>query len=353
MKIIFAVVSLLLLFFASPDFAQDAAFFKPDSIKRKIIAVKISGNINIDGVLNEPEWNLAPPSLPFIQIEPYQGKASNFATTLKVLYNSKYLYFGIICKDPLGKKAIRATDFMRDFDDTKHDVAGIAIDAFNDKRNAMVFVTDAYGVQRDLLAFDDLYFDIYWDGLWTVRTNRTDSGWTAEMAIPWKTLRYPKTADTIQSWGFNVYRNRRLTNEISAFSAFPRVFFVTHMSYAGLLTNLQPPTPTTNIQFTPYFLTSYDHYTNFGITEPPHDASVKFGGDLKWAINSNSILDLTAHTDFAEADADIQVNNISRFSVTFPETRQFFLKMRPYLVLILTMIIQQDTLYFSPFSAVT
>ena len=342
-----------MLFFASPDFAQDAAFFKPDSIKRKIIAVKISGNINIDGVLNEPEWNLAPPSLPFIQIEPYQGKASNFPTTLKVLYNSKYLYFGIICKDPLGKKAIRATDFMRDFDDTKHDVAGIAIDAFNDKRNAMVFVTDAYGVQRDLLAFDDLYFDIYWDGLWTVRTNRTDSGWTAEMAISWKTLRYPKTADTIQSWGFNVYRNRRLTNEISAFSPFPRVFFVTHMSYAGLLTNLQPPTPTTNIQFTPYFLTSYDHYTNFGITEPPHDASVKFGGDLKWAINSNSILDLTAHTDFAEADADIQVNNISRFSVTFPETRQFFLKMRPYLVLILTMIIQQDTLYFSPFSAVT
>ncbi len=326
MKTIFATVTLLALFAASSVFAQDAAFFKPDSVRRKIRAVKILRAINVDGILDEPEWNLAAPASSFVQVEPYQGKAPNYATIIKVLYNSKYLYFGIICKDPLGKKAIRAIDFMRDFDETRHDLVSIAIDAFNDKRNAMVFATNAYDVQRDFLSFDDLYYDTYWDGLWTVRTNRTDSGWTAEIAIPWKTLRYPKTADSIQNWGINIYRNRRLTNEISAFSPYPRVLAVTHMSYAGVLTNLQPPPPTTNIQVTPYFLTSYDHYTNFGSTEPPHDASVKIGGDLKWAVNSNSVLDLTAHTDFAEANADIQVNNITRFSVFFPETRQFFLE---------------------------
>jgi len=326
MKTIFAAIILLLLFFASSVFAQDAAFFKPDSIKRKIKAVKISGSINVDGVLNEAEWNLAAPSSSFVQVEPYQGKAPNFATVVKVLYNQKYLYFGIVCKDPIGKKAIRATDFIRDFDETKHDLVSISIDAFNDERNAMVFATNAYGVQRDFLSFDDLYYDTYWDGLWTVRTNRTDTGWTAEIAIPWKTLRYPKTGDSIQIWGINIYRNRRLSNEISAFSPYPRVLAVTHMSYAGVLTDLQPPPPTTNIQVTPYLLTSYDHYTNFGNTEPPHSASVKVGGDMKWAINSNSVLDLTAHTDFAEANADIQVNNITRFSVVFPETRQFFLE---------------------------
>lgn len=316
----------LLLFVSSCALAQDANFFKPNLVRKALKAVKISTFINIDGLLNEPEWNLAGFSSSFSQIEPYQGTAPTYVTLVKVLYNQKYLYFGITCKDPLGKKAIRATDFIRDFDETKHDLASVAIDAFNDKRNAMVFATNAYGVQRDFLSFDDLYYDVDWDGLWEVRTNRTDSGWTAEIAIPWKTLRYPKTADSIQSWGINIYRNRRLSNEISAFSPYPRVFAVTHMDYAGVLTNLQPPPPATNIQVVPYFLTSYDHYTNFGTAEPQHDASIKVGGDLKWAINSNSVLDLTAHTDFAEANADIQVNNITRFSVFFPETRQFFLE---------------------------
>jgi hypothetical protein len=320
------ITVVILSFHSAAAFAQDAAFFKPDSIRRELRAVRITTSIKVDGLLIEPEWDLAGASARFTQIEPYQGKAPGQETEVKVLYNQKYLYFGILCKDSLGRKAIRATDFIRDFDETKHDLLSLAFDGFNDKRNAMVFATNAYGVQRDLLAFDDLYYDIDWDGLWTVRTNRTNAGWTAEIAIPWKTLRYPKTTDTVQTWGFNIYRNRRLTNEISAFSPYPRVFFVTHMNYAGLLTNLKPPPPSTNIQVTPYFLSSYDHYTHFGPEQTPQSSSIKAGGDLKWAVNSNSVLDLTAHTDFAQADADIQVNNITRFSVFFPEKRQFFLE---------------------------
>jgi len=319
-------LTFILIFISSYTFAQDVGFFKPDSVRTQIKAVKISTMLNIDGVLNEPEWNLTSHSPSFIQIEPYQGKQPAFETQVKVLYNQKYLYFGIISKDSLGKKAIRATDFIRDFDNTKHDLVSLSFDAFNDKRNAMAFAANAYGVQRDLLAFDDLYYDIDWDGLWKVRTTRTDTGWVAEIAIPWKTFRYPKTKDSIQSWGFNVYRNRRLTNEISAFSPFPRVFSATRMDYAGVLTNLQPPPPTSNIRFQPYFLSSYDHYSNFGPDINPQTSSVKVGGDLKWAVNPNSVLDLTAHTDFAQADADLQVNNTTRFSVFFPEKRQFFLE---------------------------
>ncbi|MEP6613507.1 MAG: DUF5916 domain-containing protein, partial [Mucilaginibacter sp.] len=317
---------LLLLMSSLCASGQDADFFKPDSIRRQLRATKISTSIDIDGKLTEQEWALAPPSPQFIQVEPYQGKPTAFETQVKVLYNQKYLYFGIVLHDPLGKKAIRATDFMRDFDFMKHDLVNLSFDAFNDKRNAMVFATNAYGVQRDLLAFDDLYFDIDWNGLWEVRTTRSDSGWVAEIAIPWKTLRYPKRTDSIQSWGLNIYRNRRLTNEISAFSPFPRVFSATHMNYAGELTNLQPPPPATNIRVQPYVLTSYDHYSNFGAGVKPQSTHFKAGGDLKWAINSNAILDLTAHTDFAQADADLQVNNITRFSVFFPEKRQFFLE---------------------------
>src|SRR3954454_1999187 len=222
----------LLLAITSKIFAQSVDFFEPDSIKRQIHAVAINSSLHMDGQLTEAEWALAKPSPRFIQIEPHQNKNPNYETAVRVLYNRQYLYFGIFAHDSLGKKAIRATDFKRDFDSRQHDLISLAFDAFNDKRNAMSFVSNAYGVQRDLLSFDDLYYDIDWNGLWQVRTNRTDSGWTAEIAIPWQTLRYPKANDSLQNWGFNVYRSRRLTNEITAFSPYPRSFTSLRMDYA-------------------------------------------------------------------------------------------------------------------------
>lgn len=321
-----AGATLILLLTMSRVFGQATDFFKPDPHRRELKAVKITGNIHVDGLLNEPEWLLTPGATDFIQVEPAQGLPSQFPTVVKVLYNKHSLFVAVICHDPRGRKAIMATDFKRDFDYQRHDLVNLAFDTYNDQRNAIVFAANAYGVQRDLLAFDDLYYDIDWNGLWTVRTSRTDSGWVAEMAVPWKTLRYPKNKDTLQSWGFNVYRNRRLTNEISAFSPFPRIFSSAHMNYAGLLTGLQPPPPATNITVNPYVLAQADHYTNFGPAEPANNSTVKVGGDLKWAITPNSVLDLTAHTDFAQADVEQQVNNTTRFSVFFPEKRGFFLE---------------------------
>ena len=305
--------------------AQDASVFKPDSIRKELMATQIKTNLKVDGILTDFEWKQTKPSPRFIQIEPFQGAAPNFETDVRVLYNKQYLYFGIFSKDSLGKKAIRATDFKRDFNFLQHDIVTLSFDGFNDKRNAMAFATNPYGVQRDLLSFDDIYYDVDWDGLWRVRTNITDSGWFAEIAIPWQTLRYPKKADTIQDWGFNIYRNRRLTNEISAFAPFPRSFTSLRMDYAGLLKNLQPPPPKPNIRVQPYIISSY----NRQVGDPNAKTEVsnfKIGGEVKWAISPNAVLDLTANTDFAQADADRQVNNTSRFSVFFPERRQFFLE---------------------------
>lgn len=306
--------------------AQDAEVFKPDSIKKELKAIQIHHKLKVDGLLNDEEWKLAPSSPHFTQIEPFQGNKPNHHTEVKVLYNNHFLYFGITSKDSLGKKAIRATDFKRDFNALQHDLIMLSFDGFNDQRNAISLGTNPYGVQRDLLSFDDLYYDMDWDGLWRVRTSRSDSGWVAEIAIPWQTLRYPKTADSIQNWGINIYRNRRLSNEVSALSAFPRSFTAMRMNYAGKLTNLKPPPPTSNIRFQPYFLTSYDHYSGYDASVKPEETNIKVGGEMKWAINTNTIFDLTINTDFAQADADRQVNNVSRFSVFFPERRQFFLE---------------------------
>ncbi len=314
------------LLFSIGSFAQNPELFKPDSIKRIIEGVPINTVLKIDGILNEQEWQSAKPVSDFVQIEPQQGEKANHKTIMCALYNTRYLYLGIFSQDSLGKKSIRATDFKRDFDFKQHDLVTIAIDGFNDRRSSMVFVTNPYGVQRDLLAYDDVNFSLEWDGLWQVRSTRTDSGWIAEMAIPWQTLRYPKVNDSIQNWGFNVYRNRRMTNEISAFSPFPRSVSILRMAYAGLLTNLSPPPPSPNIRIHPYFVTSVKNSRSDDDIEDLREFNNKIGGELKWAINPHSVLDLTFNTDFAQADVDRQVNNLSRFSVFFPERRQFFLE---------------------------
>src|SRR5688572_20089785 len=96
-------------------FSQDAGVFKPDAEKKEMTAVQIASSIKVDGVLDEEEWKLARPSPRFVQIEPQQGLAPNFETEVRVLYNRQYLYFGFVCYDSAGKKAIRATDFRRDF----------------------------------------------------------------------------------------------------------------------------------------------------------------------------------------------------------------------------------------------
>jgi len=320
--------ALLAIFFFTPIFllAQNDEIFPPEATKRTIEATKIEGNLKIDGILDEAAWQSAKPVGSFTQIEPKQGEPASQPTEIRVLFNRQYLYFGVFSKDSLGKKALRAVDFKRDFDHRQHDLINLSFDGFRDERNAMVFACNPFGVQRDLLAFDDTFYDLDWDGLWRVRTSRMDSGWVAEIAVPWQTFRYSKSVDSLQNWGFNLYRNRRFTNEISAFSPFPRAFSATRMNYAGLLTNLQPPPPRPNIRLQPFLLFSYDKYRTPDTGADSDETNFKPGGDVKWAINTNTVLDLTVNTDFAQADADRQVNNVTRFNVFFPERRQFFLE---------------------------
>ncbi|TAH20156.1 MAG: hypothetical protein EAZ08_06685 [Cytophagales bacterium] len=318
--VLFFVVSYFIYF---PSFGQD--IFQPDSNRREIHAIEIQKNLHIDGKLEEVEWNLAKPSKDFVQVEPLQGEKANHDTEIRMLYNKHFLYVAAFCKDSLGKKSIRVPDMRRDFDDDSQDFFGLCIDPFNDKRNAMSFMTNPYGSQSDLLSFDDLLYDTDWDGLWRVRTSRTDAGWIAEIAIPWHTLRYPKTDKTAQSWGINFFRTRRYTNEAAAWSPYPRAFSPLRMEYAGLLKDIQPPPPSPNVRVQPYLLASSDKLNGSDIGYDKN-TNVKIGGEVKWAVNSNTVLDLTVNTDFAQADADRQVNNVTRFSVFFPERRQFFLE---------------------------
>lgn len=318
---------IIMLFYASVARAQDMRIFKPDSVRKSVDAVEITRDLRIDGVLDELEWKLAKPSPRFTQVRPIQEVPPNFDTSFKVLFNDNFLYVGVVCYDSLGQKAIRVPNFKRDFDWRQNDLINLGFDCFNDKRNSMTFAVNPYGVQKDYLTFDGgMYVDIDWDGLWFTNTTRTDSGWVAELAIPWKTLRYPKTSDSIQNWGFQLYRNRRMTFEISAFSPFPLAYSASRMDYAGQIKNLKSPPPKINIQIQPYALASWKMYDGSDLGRKKESNSLKTGGELKWAINSNNVLDLTVNTDFAQADVDRKVNNTTRFNVFYPEKRQFFLE---------------------------
>jgi hypothetical protein len=316
------------VFFAfgiKPIKAQD--IFPPNPNPISIVPVNISTNLKIDGRLDEPEWKLSNQTKLTTIIEPRPGEKPSQQTYIRLLYNSSYLYVSAFCQDSLGLKAIRTPDFQRDYSFQTRDLFAIAFDGFQDKRNAMAFSMDPYGTQRDLLGLDDKFFDPEWDGLWTVRTSRSDSGWVAEVAIPWQTLRYPKTNGKPQDWNLNFIRNRRMTNETTAWSPFPRSFSPLRMEYAGVLKGIQPPPPSaTNIRFQPYFLLSNDRYEGEDYKNFQDKTSVKVGGEIKWVLNPNTVMDLTFNTDFAQADVDRQVNNVTRFSVFFPERRQFFLE---------------------------
>ncbi|MEP2668662.1 MAG: DUF5916 domain-containing protein [Cyclobacteriaceae bacterium] len=323
MKIILQALLILLLSTCS-ILAQDT--FQPPVDLPHVDAQVVKGEIKIDGILKEGDWESAKPITNFTQIEPWQGEASRYPSVVRILFSSKYLYVGVFCKDTLGRGAIRVPDMMRDFNWRAHDTFAIAFDGFNDHRNSITFATNPYGVQKDYLSFDDIFFDSDWNGLWKVRTSITAEGWYAEFQIPWKTLRYSKPSGNVSPiWNINFLRLRRATNEISAWSAYPRSFGFNRMEYAGVLNQLAPPKPGTNVQFNPYTMVS-GNQTYDGSGEKFESTGVKAGGELKWTMNSNTTLDFTVNTDFAQADADIQVNNVSRFSILFPEKRQFFLE---------------------------
>ena len=177
---------LLIILFANYCLAQIT--FEPPTEPAKIRALKVSQTINIDGKLDEASWFSAPSITEFIQKDPTQGAPASMSTEAKILYDGDYLYVGAVCKTTNGKSDLRTQNMQRDFSYFQNDLFGIAIDGFLDKRNAMVFQTNPYGTQREILVMDGEIFNREWSGLWSVRTQISDSTWTVEMAIPWSAL---------------------------------------------------------------------------------------------------------------------------------------------------------------------
>jgi hypothetical protein len=277
-------------------------------------------SIKLDGLLSEPVWSRAEVATDFLQQVPDEGKLATQKTEVRLLYDDKNIYVGYRCWQ---KDKIVVTDIHRDFAVLDNDIVEIIFDAFKDHRNGYTFMTNPMGALTDVqFSGDGLDANSNWNAVWDVRTHIYGDSWTAELVIPFKSLRFTKAE--IQEWGLNIMRRARYINEGSCWSFVPRRFKLGMVSLAGSLTGLKNVKPGRNLKIKPFISGSATHLP---ARENKPDYYVgKPGLDLKYGLTSGLTLDFTANTDFSQVEADVQQINLTRFSLFFPEKREFFLE---------------------------
>jgi len=277
----------------------------------------------IDGRMDDEVWKLAPPSGHFYQREPHFGAAASERTEFRIVYNDRMLYFGIWAYED-NPGGIIASEMKRDSGLSKSDAIKIDLDTFHDHRNAFYFSTNPLGAEKDANSVENgrtINYD--WNAVWEVRTSRDAKGWYAEIAVPLSQLRF-KGSPAEAVWGLNVCRIVLRKHEEDYWAPFPREWGPTgfaNMSRAGLLTGLTDLPARRRLEFIPFVAPGASRDYDAGT---PAAFDRHYGFDLRAGLTSSLNADLTYKTDFAQVEADQEVVNTSRFSLFFPEKRQFF-----------------------------
>jgi len=309
-------------FFALPALARaDGALQlqSPDG-HRVVGAVEARAPITVDGALDEQAWRDAQPAGDFIQAEPHEGDAASERTDVRIVYDHDALYIGVVCHDATPS-ALVVNDIRKDFAAGDQDSFEVILDTFADRRNGFVFVVNPEGAKSDTqIANEGRDVNTSWDAVWTVATTRGASGWTAEMRIPFKTLRFERGADRI--WGVNFSRRIRRKNEVDYWSPVPRVYNLYRAGMAGTLSGLPDASQGRNLRLKPWIGVDLTR----GVGGDRFDRDGEAGLDLKYGVTPSLTLDVTVKPDFAQAEADEQQVNLTQFSLFFPEKREFFLE---------------------------
>src|SRR6266571_6655090 len=287
--------------------------------ERAVGSVRVDKAPDLDGTLNDANWQNASLVSNFHQREPFERQPPTEKTEVRIVYDSRYLYFGIHCFDSDPKKIV-ATELRRDADFSVDDNFTVLISPNNDRRNGYTFTTNALGTQFDALISDEgRVNDPNWDGIWKSNGHVTQDGWTATMAIPFSTLNF-KTSNNV-TIGMNFRRLIRRKNEEDLWQSYLRIYGIERISEAGELTDLKDIGSGRLLIIKPYVVG--------GIRSDPQNGTrmLHTGGfDLKYGIRSNLVANLTFNTDFADAEVDPVRFNITPFKSSLPEKRQFFLE---------------------------
>ena len=285
---------------------------------RRLEAVRAAGEITLDGTLGEPAWTQAAMASHFIQNDPREGQPATYETEVRVLYDDRALYFGVFARDDEPNRII-VNDLKKDFDPATSDGFRIILDTFRDERNGYQFAINPAGAKWDAqMTNEGRENNANWDGIWDVATRIVETGWYAEIRIPFRTLRF--NAGDGERWGMNFERKIRRLNEDSYWAPVPRIYDIQRVSLAGTLEGMRGLRPGKDLRVKPYALSSSN--TVPGRTDGDFNA----GLDVKYGVTSGLTWDFTLNTDFSQVEADEQQINLSRFSLFFPEKRDFFLE---------------------------
>ncbi|MDZ4716818.1 MAG: DUF5916 domain-containing protein [Cytophagales bacterium] len=290
----------------------------------------------IDGnVLDDAVWGQLTPIDQLVQTKPNAGFPATEKTEIRIGYTTTTFYLSVVCHDSDPARLV-VSDARRDATLDNTDSFLFILDTYHDRQNGFIFGTNPIGIEYDGQVDNEGQgnfsqnrqqqgtiggFNLNWDAAFTVKAMVGDFGWSAEFAIPLRTLRFAPGQN--QTWGVNFQRNIRKTNEIAYWAALPIQFDLKRLSLEGTLTGLTLESPG-NLKFIPYVLGKSTKDFNSVPSETQYKPAV--GADIKYSITSAVTLDLTYNTDFAQVEVDQQQVNLDRFNLFFPEKRPFFLE---------------------------
>ncbi|MEZ5421149.1 MAG: DUF5916 domain-containing protein [Vicinamibacterales bacterium] len=322
--------------FNMPGAPDPPAPIAPDVITRGengrvvVRATRLDHPLTIDGVLDEPLYTGVRPVSDFIQTVPSEAEPSTERTEAWIAYDDTNFYLSCRCWDSAPPEEWTANEYRRDTAQLRqNDVFGALLDTFHDRRNGFHFYTNPLGARADQVVTNEGNPNSDWNPVWFVRTGRFEGGWTVEMAIPFRSIRY--VSGPHREWGIQLRRSIRRKNEWTHLTFLPAstggVTSIFRASGAATLVGLDLPPAAKNIELKPYAIS---RLTSDLTRSPAVDNAFKGTGglDAKYGINANMTADLTVNTDFAQVEVDEQQVNLTRFPVVFPEKRDFFLEGR-------------------------
>ena len=289
----------------------------------------------IDGnILSEAIWEQVPAITDLKQIKPNYNQPASEETAIRVAYTQKTLYIAVICYDKTPDQIV-VSDSRRDGDLSDEDSFLFILDTYNDQQNGFLFGTNANGMEYDAQIDNEGEgnfsanrqqggvvggTNINWDASWEVKTETGDYGWSAEFAIPLRSIRFNSGTDKIS--GINFQRSISKRSETAFWANLPLGFDIKRLSLAGKMTGIELKSPK-NLKVIPYVLSQaiLDNTSQKNIS-----ATADIGGDIKYSLTPGLTLDLTYNTDFAQVEVDEQQVNLDRFNLFFPEKRPFFLE---------------------------
>jgi hypothetical protein len=306
-------------------YSQAIALVPPDTARPKIKAVRIDGEIELNGKLSDTRWSLAQPVQIAFEVSPGENIPASQKTSVRILYNSEYVYFGFDCKDT-NSSAIRAhiTDRDKIFDD---DYVGIILDTYGDYQRAYEFMVNPYGIQADLMRVggnEDDSFDTVWKGAAVV----SDSGWSAILALPFKSLRFPSVRE--QNWVVLLFRNLpRKSREQVSWTPYDRNN-PCFLCQGGMIVGISDVQSTNSIELLPYVAGQQR-----GALRDESDPSTPFengklkgrvGGGIRYSPSPDLSVEAVVNPDFSQVESDAtQISVNSTFALNYSEKRPFFL----------------------------